>query len=254
MVVISNDNKCMRNKGYYNEFNFVNELNGKFVYQLNDNFVTILKQIYNNKINMNDYVLCWKSFKTDKADIVISINNRNKYVSIKSGKNNSIHLEPVSEFVAFLKDNGISDELIKVYYNYHYACDKFGNRISAKEYQNEHVAEIRIFNKAINRKGILLKAINRFLFEGTHVYNNKVDGIIYGCIENFSYVSYVEVVNYLLNIMEDFDSIHFSLLTLQPWSRNLKYNDKYEYRRDYVQVKWYRLEEIILKIIKNYNL
>ena len=50
--------------------------------------------------------------------------------------------------------------------------------------------------------------------------------------------------------MEDFDSIHFSLLTLQPWSRNLNYNDKYEYRRDYVQVKWYRLEETIEKIIK----
>ena len=32
----------MRNKGYYNEFNFVNELNGKFVYQLNNNFVTML--------------------------------------------------------------------------------------------------------------------------------------------------------------------------------------------------------------------
>ena len=113
MGVISNDNKCMRKKGYYNEFNFVNELNGKFVYQLNNNFVSLLKRIYNNKLNMNDYVLCWKSFKTDKADIVISINDKHKYVSIKNGKNNSVHLEPLADFICFLKDNNISDGLIE---------------------------------------------------------------------------------------------------------------------------------------------
>lgn len=238
-------------KGYYNEFNFVNELNGKFVYQLNNNFVTMLKQIYNNKLNMNDHVLCWKSFKTDKADIVISINDKYKYMSIKNGKNNSVHLEPLADFICFLKDINISDELIKIYYNYHYACDKLGNRISAKDYQINHCDEIMLFNKEINKKRILLRAINRFLFEGIHNYNNKVNGIIYGNIDNFVYVSYSEVVNYLLNVTDDFCSVHFSSLTLQPWTRNLNFNDKYEYRRDYVQVKWYRLEEIIEKIIKN---
>ena len=95
-----------------------------------------------------------------------------------------------------------------------------------------------------------MKAINRFLFEGTHDYNNKVNGIIYGNIDNFVYISYVELVNYLLNEFEDFGSIHFSLLTLQPWTRNLNFNERYEYRRDYVQVKLYRLEELVEKILK----
>lgn len=249
------DINCNRNKfvckcGYYNEFDFANELNEKFVYQLNNNFISMLYRIYDNKLNQNDYVLCWKSFKTDKADIVISINNKYKYISIKNGKNNSVHLEPLSDFICFLKDNNISDELIKIYYNYHYASDEFGNRISAKEYQVNHLEEIILFNKVVNKKRILLRAINRFLFEGTHSYNNKVNGIIYGNIDNFVYVSYSEVVNYLLNETEDFCSVHFSLLTLQPWTRNLNFNKKYEYRRDYVQVKWYRLEETIEKIIK----
>ena len=149
-----------------------------------------------------------------------------------------------------MKDNNITDDLIKIYYNYHYACDEFDNRISAKVYQVNHLDEIMTLNRAFNKKRILLKAINRFLFEGTHDYNNKVNGIIYGNIDNFVYISYVELVNYLLNEFEDFGSIHFSLLTLQPWTRNLNFNERYEYRRDYVQVKLYRLEELVEKILK----
>lgn len=139
-------------RGYYNE------LNGKFVYQLNNNFVTMLKQIYNNKLYMNDYVLCWESFKTDKADIMISINDKYKYISIKNGKNNSVHLEPLADFICFLKDINISDESIKIYYNYHYACDILGNRISAKDYQINHCDEIMLFNKAINKKNNFIKS------------------------------------------------------------------------------------------------
>ena len=88
------------------------------------------------------------------------------------------------------------------------------------------------------------------MFVGTHDYNNKVDGIVYGNVDKFIYVSYSQVVNYLLNTTDKFYSVHFSLLMLQPWTRNLNFNEKYEYRRVHVQVKWYRLEETIEKIIK----
>ena len=124
--------------------------------------------------------------------------------------------------------------------------------MNAKEYQDNHTGEINDFNKYINKKRFLLKAINRFLFNGVHDYNNRVDAIIYGEINKFVCVTYAEVVNYLLNVNEEFNSIHFSLLTLQPWARNLNYNEKHEYRSEYVQVKWYRMEEIINKIIE-YN-
>ena len=139
--------------------------------------------------------------------------------------------------------------MIDIYYNYHYACDEFGNRISAKQYQENHVMEIQKINEVINKNKILLKAINRFLFKGVYKQNNRVDCIIYGTVEKFSFITYAETVNYLLNCNEKFDSIHFSLLTLQPWTRNLNNNQKYEYRRDYVQVKWYFLDEIINTIV-----
>lgn len=137
----------MAKEGYYNEFKFVNELNNKFIWQLSDEFILFLKKLFGSNIQKKDYVLCWKSFKTDKTDIIICINNKKKNISIKSGKNNSVHLEKITGFINFLKENKISDELIDIYYNYHYACDEYGNRISAKYYQEKHVMEIQKFNK-----------------------------------------------------------------------------------------------------------
>lgn len=245
----------MKKNGYYNKFDFIDKLNNNFVGKLDNTFVEMLEKIYNRKLDKNQLVLCWKSFKTDKADIVVCINNIKKFISIKNGKNNSVHLESISEFKTFLKENNISDELIKIYDNYHYATDNKGQRQGAKEYQNSHFYEIELFNNAINKKHILHKALDRFLFKGTHDYNNRVNAIIYGNIDNFVCITYTEVMNYLLNVKEKFNSIHFilpftSLLTLQPWTRNLNHNEKYEYRRDYVQAKWYRLEEIVEKINK----
>lgn len=235
--------------GFYNEKDFINSLNNKRVGQLNDLFVNMLEKVYVKKIDSNTYVTCQKSFKTDKADIIIDIDGIKKYISIKSGKNNSMHLEKISEFINFLKENNISQELINIYINYHYAILVDGKRLSAKEYQATHQKDIELFNLKINEPKILQKAINRFLFKGIHFYNNDVDAIIYGKINDFTCLTREEITKYLSQQKDKFDSIHFSLLTLQPWTRNLNYNSKYEYRREYVQVKWYRFEEIVKDII-----
>ena len=235
--------------GFYNEKDFINYLNNKRVGEVNSSFLKMLKKVYSNNLNSNSYIKCQKSFKTDKADIIIIIDGIKKYISIKSGKNNSIHLEKLDNFLEFLKENGISNELIKIYVDYHYGLDELENRQSAKDYQLLHEKDIEKFNIEINKPNILKKAINRFLFKGLYNYNNLVDALIYGKIDNFICITREEVTRYLITKKDKFNSIHFSSLTLQPWTRNLNYNPKYEYRRDYVQVKWYRLENIIEEIL-----
>ena len=231
--------------GYYNEFDFIKILNNKYVFEINVKMKGLLNRIF-GKINENDYIYCYKSFKTDKADIVIVINNIKKYISIKSGKNNSVHLEHIKEFEKFLEDCMIPQKIIEIYKNYHYAMDSDGKRLNAKEYQKNNEEDILIFNNYINKNDIVKKAINRFLFKGIHDYNNYVDGVIYGTSDNFYVFTRQEIIDFLMEKMcENFNCIHFSSLCLQPWTRNLNYNSKYEYRRDYVQVKWYRLEELI---------
>lgn len=235
-------------KGYQNEFEFIKKLNKKYFFELEENLKKVIKKFFIN-ISKNDYIICYKSFKTDKADLVIVINNIKKYISIKSGKNNSMHLEPISSFKCFLQECNVPYEIIEIYNNYHYATNDLNERISAKEYQESHEKDILKFNDYINREDILVKVIDRFLFQGISIYNNNVDLLIYGTPDNFYYFTKDEIIKYLLKQKnEKFNSIHFSVLVLQPWTRNLNNNPKYEYRRDYVQVKWYRMEEFVEKI------
>jgi len=75
-----------------------------------------------------------------------------------------------------------------------------------------------------------------------------IDAMIYGTPENFMYATRKQIYNYLLLQQDEFIAPHFSLLVMQPWTRNLNLNPKYENRRDFVQVKWYRLDEHFKKI------
>ncbi len=71
----------------------------------------MLRKLYGKNLKRENHVNNKKSFETDKADIIININNTKKYISIKSGKNNSIHLEPLEDFNTFLRENNISEKL-----------------------------------------------------------------------------------------------------------------------------------------------
>ena len=62
------------------------------------------------------------------------------------------------------------------------------------------------------------------------------------------YATRKTITSYLLLQNEKFLTPHFSLLVLQPWARNLNFNPKHEYRRKFVQVKWYRLDEHFKKM------
>lgn len=206
----------MNTNGFYNEIDFINGLNNKHIYELSGPLIEMLKKLYGNISNNKEIILCKKSFKTDKTDIIININGIKKYISIKSDKNNSMHLESITEFNNFLKENNISKELINIYNNYHYAIENNRNRLSAKEYQETHQVEINILNSKINEPKILKKAIERFIFKGTHNYNNPVDAIIYGKINNFVCLTKNEIIEYLIKQNDTFNAIHFSSLVLQP--------------------------------------
>ena len=107
----------MVTNGYKNKFAFVNILNNKYVFELDNNMKNLLKKLF-SYINEKDRISCYKSFKTDKADIVMVLNNIKKYISIKSGKINSIHMEHIINFEKFLIECKIPLEIINIYKKY----------------------------------------------------------------------------------------------------------------------------------------
>lgn len=236
--------------GYSNEYDFIMVFNDKFVYQLEDKYVGFLEDIYARKLDRKSYVICWKPVVNEKTDVIIRVGGEKKRLSIKSGKNNSVHMEKLSSFIKFLRELGCSDEIIDLYKEFHYGVLESGRRVSSKEYQELFPERMKKLNDVFNRNIDLVKVIDRFLFEGLNCVIDFVDVVVYGTIDNFKVATRKEITEYLLYYRDEFLTPHFSALVLQPWTRNLNNNVKYEYRREYVQVKWHRLDEVFDKIGK----
>lgn len=55
------------------------------------------------------------------------------------------------------------------------------------------------------------------------------------------------------HLKDEVASLHISILTLQPMSRNLNYNPRYEVCRNLVQVKWYNISDDIIEVMAFYR-
>ena len=203
------------------------------------------------KIKQNDIIDAYKYGRYAKADIIISVKGRKKGVSIKCGAKNSVHLEPIDKFILYLKKNRFKEinNLLNYLYSDGTNNNTGKNRISASEYRIGHKEEIININSCLER--IKLKLIFRFLIETDIKYKVCVDAFIYGYVSDFLWVTSDEVIKYLNNCSIDSLGVHVSNLFIQNWNKNLIRNPKYEYCRNYIQVKWYSMFDDIIKIMCN---
>lgn len=236
--------------GFQNEDEFVNCMNNKKICEIDYNLRLFLEDLY-GLVNDNDVVRCYKSDALYKYDIIIEINDKVKRISIKKGVKNSVHTEPISEFIHFLILNKMPREMVINFLKYHYADGTTNgngsNRISVSEYKKNHQSEIDEINDFLNQKNILIKAINRFVIKGRNsIY--KIDAIIYGVPDDFIWIKRKEIYRVLLSKRNNYStSVHFSSLTYQPLNRCLNKNPKYERDRYISQLKWYNLGDDIIE-------
>ena len=240
--------------GFQNENNFVKKLNCKRFCELLPNFQDMLIELYKD-INYDDIIYCRNDYGKKKFDIVISINNVIKRISIKMGINNSVHVEGISSFIHFLIDSGVSREVIISYLKYHYADGTTNGsgkeRLSVEEYKKNNQLEIDKINIAINNEYILKRAINRFILQGKNS-NECVDAIIYGTIEDFFFITKEEAEKIILSKKDIYSTgVHFANLYCQPMTRNLNRNPKYEDKRFCIQIKWYSIFDDIIEYRNN---
>ena len=236
--------------GLDNEFAFVLELNNKTIKELNPLCRDLIEAIFPNE-NENSIIKCWRNHLKQKSDILIKINNKIKGISIKKGIKNSVHVEPISQFISFLITNNVSRDSIIEYLKFHYADGttngKGLKRISTEEYKAKNQAKIDKINSEINNEKLLIKAIDRFILKG----NNSlypVSALIHGEVNDFVFITNEDIIDIILRKKDNYSSaVHFSALTVQPKNRCLNYNTKYEKDRFCVQVKWYNIFDDILE-------
>lgn len=241
--------------GKKNEYLFIDELEGKKINELNYLLRDMILYLFPN-IKDNDIINCYKNVEYEKADICIKVGNKIKYASIKIGHTNSIHSEKITKFVPFLQSIGLGSDVITEILRYHYAdgtVDGNGKkRMTVNEYKELNETAIQYVNQNINNPLIIKKIINRFLIQGTQKQSKKIDILIHGTPDDFFFVSKSEVYKYVLSkIKKESSAIHFSLFTFQPFSRVLDYNPKNEYKRSWIQIKWFNLGDSIIEMLNS---
>lgn len=240
--------------GFSNEVDFVNKLDNKKYSELDYKLQLFIKDLYDD-IKNDSQIECHKNESLQKYDIFIKIDNIVKRISIKKGVKNSVHIEPISEFIHLLIENKMPRKLIISFLKYHYADGTINgvgeNRMKIEDYKKLHQQEIDKINEFINQEHIIINAIERFVVKGRNS-NESIDAIIYGVPEDFIWIKRNDIYKILLLKRKVYSTaIHFSSLTYQPLNRCINRNPKYEKDRFISQIKWYSLCDDIIEQMNN---
>ena len=241
-----------------NEIAFVMAFNNKKIDELNPLLMDLVLYLFKREnISYDSVIKSWKNHFKQKTDVFIKIDGICKRISIKMGSRNSVHVENIESFVNFLEEENVSKHAISGFLKFHYGdgtCNNSGiNRVSAEEYKKNKKSEIEYVNDCFSNKQLVLKMVNRFVLRGL-VYSDHVDVIVSGTPDDFVWISERDIKRViLLNRFKYCSSPHFSSLVCQPLNRCINHNPKYEYGRNYVQIKWYSLfDDIIMNMYLNY--
>ncbi len=240
--------------GFQNELEIARELDNKMLKELNPMYRSFIEDLFAN-IEDSDLIKCIIDDSNKKYDIIILVGKEKRYVSIKKGIKNSVHVEGISSFIHFLIQNHVKRNVVIEYLKYHYADGSTNgtglNRLSAEEYKKDNQEKIDVVNTEINNKDLLIKAIDRFVLKG-NISDKMIDAILFGVNDDFIWIKKEDIIKVILSKKDVYSSaVHFGPLTIQPLDRCLNYNPKYEKRRFCVQVKWYNLADDIIEFMNN---
>ena len=240
-------------KGIKNEIEFVQYLNHKMVKDLSQDFQQLLYQIYNNKIYPNSKIQCWRSKYLEKSDIKIRINNIIKGLSIKSGKECSMHQEEKTKFYKFLQKIGVSDDII-------FKFDQFmigridGIKVDSKTYKAIHPKDIIEINEELNRFYIKNNLLIRFIFIGTELQLFGCDALIHGNPASFLWATNDEILAYLSSKPSPSNTyLNIGNLSIKCYDRNLKNIPSRKGKENDIQVKWQTIIEDLEAITYHRN-
>ena len=243
--------------GKNNEFNFVLAINRKKITEINVLLQELIRVLF-PEITPSSEIKAWKNHYKQKTDVLIKVGNTIKKISIKMGSRNSVHVEHVSTFIEFMRLNNIPEEVINNYLYYHYGDDTLDGsgvkRLDSSLLKDKYKREIDEINLYFNNKKLIIKAIDRFVLKGL-VFHDYVDAIVVGTPDDFLFIKRDEVYKIILDKKDKYCSApHFGPLVCQSFGRCLNYNKRYEWNRNFVQVKWYSLFDDIVEHMNKQSL
>lgn len=246
------------NYGFQNEHDFVELFNNKYLHELDYHYQSFLLELFDNAIDDDEPIKSWKNKMVQKADIFIKYKKYIKNISIKCGKDNSIHQESIQEFKRYLEKLGIPYKIVDKYVSYHYGYKKdldgktdFSKVLNSIEYKKLYQNDINIFNSYINKTRIIIDMIDRFIIKGNNC-DYDVDALICGTVDDFVWIMKHQLYDLILSKRcLDYTSPHIACMTLGPKKRCLNNDNKKNIRDRYIVcARWNFIREDILNFKK----
>ena len=243
--------------GYENENRFAEAINGKKIKELNimlQNLVYSLYGVMDYDTTVNAYI----SYAKHKYDLVLIIKGKRKYISIKKGYKNSVHTEKLKTFIIFLRENNISEEVINDFLYMHYSDGTNNNSGTYREsmhcYRNKNQERIKKINKEFENEAFIKKCIDRFFITGVDKEATPIDALLYGSSDDFVFVLKKNIYQIIMSQAHyKAHYIHIAQLTIQNFCRNIDRKEKNEWRREYIQVRYYDLNIDIYRCLNVLN-
>jgi hypothetical protein len=244
------------NKGKTNELDIINMINLRSLEKMPKGLQNMLVLLFQS--GMNDKFKAFKINNEQKADIAIDLGSVRKYVSIKSGQDNSVHSESVVSLIQFLRTLGITQQTLKTILFFHYGdgtLDGSGlSRFTSAEIRKTHHRFLKAASRELSQPKHLRALIERFIVKGVDPTNVAIDGIYYGDTERGFFITTKDIYRIIIAKRHKVNgSINMGVLTYQPGSRNLWGIVGSEQKRQYAEIKWRHLDYDIIDAIATKN-
>lgn len=172
-----------------------------------------------------------------KPDAIIKVRNTIHYLSIKSGRNPSVHQEEFFTFKKFLRKINVPQDVIRTIYFFHFGeTPKLNNNgvpFSKEELEEKYGQYFLRASQILDNTKIIKEIINRTIIKGANPRRMGLTYLYYGNVEKGFLLSKEDIYSLVLNYREHKSSIHFGGLNYQPGGRKRTTPD---YR--YVRIKW----------------
>ena len=232
-------------KGRDIEKNIVNSYDNKIFKELNDFQKSIIKTLFDNVTNY-DRIEAGSLSEMYKPDIYLKIGNTIKYVSIKSGRSDSIHFEGIKSFILYLRNKGVSLKTQKIILLFHYGDGTFDGS-GGRRYEFNKIIEkmgdlLDEANAELDKKELITDLMYRFVFRGFREDEPCTDLIYFGDDNYGEYATRENIIKYVINKRYiHIKTLHVGPMTIQPYLRDVLRVSKHPEKREQIQVKWHYL-------------
>jgi hypothetical protein len=233
-------------KGILIEESLVAMIDGKRLKEMEPYPKEIVQTLFPDAVE-DDFFLANICNRFSKPDFTVWKRTKPKYVSVKSGKSDSMGFENIRTFILYLRAKGVSTETQKTILYYHYGDGTMTGtgkkRLTYEEVSSLLLPRIQKANIELNTEKMINCALDRFVFKGSNGRVITVDFMLFGDSKFGTLYSKKQIREAATRKRYSYTrTIHFGPIIIQPYLRDVDERSANQAKRGKIQAKWHYMQ------------